>query len=61
MTKKKGPKPSPRRSSIADEIITEEEFNCISPSGYLGRSGELWFARIFSEPFPEWSLGYSVV
>lgn len=43
------------------ELITEKEFNCISPSGYLGRPGELWFARIFPEPFPEWSLGYSVV
>ncbi len=46
---------------ILKELVTEKEFHCISPSGYNGGSGELWFARIFPEPFPEWSMGYSVV
>ncbi|MCF8039644.1 MAG: hypothetical protein K9K79_10040 [Desulfohalobiaceae bacterium] len=50
-----------KKRIILKELITEKEFNCISPSGYIGTSGELWFARIFPEPFPDRSFGYSVV
>ncbi len=28
------------------ELITDDEFECESPAGYLGRSGELWFVRL---------------
>lgn len=45
---------------ILKELITDREISCVSPSGYIGTPGELWFSRIFPEPFPELSLGYSV-
>ena len=35
------------------EIITEEKIQVIVPSGYLGESGEIWFARLMPEPFPQ--------
>ena len=28
------------------ELITDDEFECDSPAGYLGRAGELWFVRL---------------
>jgi hypothetical protein len=28
------------------ELITDDEFECCSPAGYLGRAGELWFVRL---------------
>jgi hypothetical protein len=28
------------------ELITDDEFECGSPAGYLGRAGELWFVRL---------------
>ena len=28
------------------ELITDDEFECSSPAGYLGRPGELWFVRL---------------
>ena len=43
------------------ELVTEREISCVSPSGYLGRPGELWFARIFPDPSAESRFGYSVV
>ncbi|MBM9536122.1 hypothetical protein [Desulfobulbus alkaliphilus] len=43
------------------ELITEKELTCISPSGYLGMPGELWFARILPDPFPAYPFGYAVV
>ena len=43
------------------EIITQEKTKVIVPSGYLGKSDELWLARIMPEPFPELNYGYSVV
>lgn len=46
---------------ILKELITGREHRCVSPSGYIGTPGELWFARIFPEPFPELNIGYSVV
>ncbi len=46
---------------ILKELITNKKVNCISPSGYLGTPGEIWLARILSEPFSELNYGYSVV
>jgi hypothetical protein len=46
---------------ILKELITDREISCVSPSGYIGTPGELWFARIFPEPFPDLTFGYSVV
>lgn len=43
------------------EMITNEEVKAISPSGYLGRSGEMWFARVLPPPFDIQGLDYSVV
>lgn len=43
------------------EIFTNVRVKAISPSGYLGQPGELWYVRILPEPFPELGLGYSVV
>lgn len=45
---------------ILKELITNKEITCVSPSGYLGTPGEIWFARIFPEPFTELTFGYSV-
>lgn len=28
------------------ELITDDECECYSPAGYLGRAGELWFVRL---------------
>jgi hypothetical protein len=28
------------------ELITDDEYECYSPAGYLGRAGELWFVRL---------------
>jgi hypothetical protein len=28
------------------ELITDDEFECYSPAGYLGSPGELWFVRL---------------
>jgi hypothetical protein len=46
---------------ILKELITDKKMSCVSPSGYIGTPGEIWFARIFPEPFPELTFGYSVV
>ena len=43
------------------EIITQEKIQAIVPSGYLGEPGEIWFARLMPEPFPQLNYGYSVV
>lgn len=43
------------------ELVTEAQVKCVCPSGYIGTPGEIWFARIFQEPFPELGLGYSVI
>jgi len=42
------------------EIITHERINVIVPSGYKGKSGEIWLTRIMPEPFPELNFGYAV-
>lgn len=46
---------------ILKELITDKRMSCVSPSGYIGTPGEIWFARIFPEPFSELTFGYSVV
>ncbi len=46
---------------ILRELVTEAQIKCACPSGYIGTPGEIWFARIFPEPFPELGLGYSVI
>jgi hypothetical protein len=43
------------------EMITQEKIQAIVPSGYLGEPGEIWFARVMPEPFPQLNYGYSVV
>jgi hypothetical protein len=43
------------------ELVTETRLKCICPSGYSGSPGEIWFARIFPEPFLGEGFGYSVV
>lgn len=35
------------------ELITGDEFSCLSTSGYQGRSGELWYVRRLPPPLPE--------
>lgn len=34
------------------EMVTEDVFRAIVPSGYRGRTGELWYARVLPPPFP---------
>lgn len=46
---------------ILKELITDKRMSCVSPSGYSGTPGEIWFARIFPEPFSELTFDYSVV
>jgi hypothetical protein len=43
------------------ELVTEDEFNVIIPSGFVGTKGEIMLARVLPEPFPELNCGYSVV
>lgn len=43
------------------EIVTNDRLAAVVPSGYQGKPGEMWFARVLPEPFPELELGYSVV
>jgi hypothetical protein len=34
------------------EMVTDDVFRAIVPSGYRGRTGELWYARVLPPPFP---------
>lgn len=43
------------------EIVTGKKMMAISPSGYMGEAGQIWYARIMPEPFPELGFGYAVV
>lgn len=43
------------------EIFTNNRIKAIVPAGYLGKQGEVWYARILPEQFPELGYGYSVV
>ncbi len=31
---------------VLRELITDDEFECYSPAGYLGREGDLWYVRL---------------
>ena len=46
---------------LLKELITQKQIKVIVASGYLGEHGQIWFARVMPEPFPELSYGYSVV
>jgi hypothetical protein len=37
---------------VLRELVTERECRAMSPSGYLGRRGELWYARVLPPPLP---------
>ena len=43
------------------ELITHQKLRAHSASGYLGRSGEIWFARILPTPFHDERFDYAVV
>lgn len=42
------------------EFITGKKIKCLSPAGYKGRRGELWYVRVFDTPQGMDSFGYSV-
>lgn len=42
------------------ELLTDDEFDCHCGSGYLGRQGELWYARLLPPLMPE-VAAYSIV
>src|SRR5262249_14621394 len=43
------------------ELITNREIRAISASGYQGRPGEIWFARVLPAPFDQEPFDYAVV
>jgi len=43
------------------ELITHQKIRAHSASGYLGRPGEIWFARILPAPFHDERFDYAVV
>ena len=43
------------------ELVTGRKIKAISPPGYLGETGQIWYARMMPEPFPEMGYGYAVV
>jgi hypothetical protein len=43
------------------EIMTGRKMKAISPGGYMGEAGQIWYVRVLPEPFPELGGGYSVV
>jgi hypothetical protein len=49
------------RYVILEELVTGKEVKAIVPSGYHGKSNEIWYARVLPEPFPQLNYGYSVV
>ena len=49
------------RYLLLRELITHREIRAISPSGYHGRPGEIWFARVLPAPFDHEQFDYSVV
>ncbi|SER67843.1 hypothetical protein SAMN05421690_105214 [Nitrosomonas sp. Nm51] len=49
------------KSVFLREMITDETVKAISPGGYLGHTGEMWFARVLPPPFDIQGLDYSVV
>ncbi len=43
------------------EMVTGKRATAISPSGYMGKAGQIWYARVLPEPFPDLRYGYGVV
>lgn len=43
------------------ELITNREIKAISPSGYDGKTGETWFARVLPPPFENHPMNHSIV
>ena len=43
------------------ELVTGKAIKAVSPAGYRGKPGEMWFVRVLPEPFPEMGRGYGVV
>jgi hypothetical protein len=43
------------------ELVTGTLHRCISPAGYMGNRGEIWFVRILPEPYESLPMGYSLV
>ena len=43
------------------EMLTGRKLKAISPSGYMGEAGQVWYARVLPEPFSEIGYGYEVV
>ena len=43
------------------EFVTKKQHRCLSPAGYLGNPGEIWFVRVLPEPFESLPMGYSLV
>jgi len=35
------------------ELITNRSYTCLVPAGYLGKAGELWYARVLPPPFTD--------
>ncbi len=50
-----------REHVFLKEIITDTEIKAVSPGGYLGHEGELWFCRVLPPPFGGEHYDYSVV
>lgn len=46
---------------LLEELITRRQIKVVVPSGYLGKAGQIWFARVMPEPFPGLNYGYSVL
>lgn len=36
------------------ELFTNKDYVCISPTGYQGKKGEIWYVRLFPPPFDEY-------
>lgn len=43
------------------EMVTGRKTKAVVPSGYMGEAGQIWYARVMPEPFPELGFGYAVV
>lgn len=41
------------RFVLLEELVTGETHKVIVPSGYQGQRGDIWYARVMHEPFPE--------
>ena len=46
---------------LLSEFVTGTLHRCISPAGYMGSPGEIWFVRILPEPYESLPMGYSLV